>query len=112
MNNGQMDLEDLRHRYELCDPKLTDYEIRMVRESTSPPNLADIERVRTKVTSIGKSDADKATDYRDRMMSALITVTGIIDEAKKNGMRVAFQLSPPDAFGRSHVAVLEILKEL
>lgn len=62
--------------------------------------------------NLGKTDADRAAEMRDRMYSALAVVCEIMDEAKKAKIRVGFSLSPADAFGRHHVALLEILKEL
>lgn len=64
------------------------------------------------ISFAGKNDPELAKEYRERMIEVLQPILTILDEAKKHRMRVGFQLSPPDAFGRHHVAMLEILKEL
>lgn len=58
------------------------------------------------------TDADRAKALRDRMTNVLGEIIDILDDAHKDGIRIGFQLSTPNALGKHHVCMLEILKEL
>jgi len=64
------------------------------------------------VIHAGGNDVDRAQDYKSRLMGLLTEVATVMSEAKSNGMTVQFSMSPPDAFGRFSVTMLEISKKL
>lgn len=58
-----------------------------------------------------KGDVEKAAEYKERVAKLLEPLCQTINEAKREGLEVAFQLQP-DAMGRSFVSLLKITKEL
>lgn len=67
-------------------------------------NLVPFERPRT--------DTQIATDYRDRATSLLAPLVDLINEARRDGMQINFQIGPPDGFNRQSLVLLEITKKL
>lgn len=59
----------------------------------------------------GPTDAQLAEEYRERMNKALFEVLNIINEARRQGIVINFQLGE-DGFGRQAVGALHILKKL
>jgi hypothetical protein len=51
----------------------------------------------------GKSDAEIARDMAARVVAALVPVCAVMDEARKHGFDISFQLGP-DWTGRTVVA--------
>jgi hypothetical protein len=58
-----------------------------------------------------KTDKQKADDYRSRIVAALADACKLMDEAKANGLIIAFGLNP-DQYGRTTVQNLTIVKPL
>lgn len=61
---------------------------------------------------LGKSEAQIAADYRERAAALLGPVVDLINEARRDGMQIAFQIGPPDGFNRQSLVMLEITKKL
>lgn len=61
---------------------------------------------------LGKSESDTATDYRDRAAALLAPLVDLINEARRDGMMIGFQIGPPDGFNRQSLVLLEITKKL
>jgi hypothetical protein len=59
----------------------------------------------------GKSEAELARSYRDRVMPLLEQVCGLCTEARQNGLQIAFNLGP-DQFGRQRIQMFDISKSL
>lgn len=60
----------------------------------------------------GKSDLEKANEFRERTMAPLNDLIGLINEARRDGLIIQFQIGPPDAFNRQSLTLLEITKKL
>lgn len=58
-----------------------------------------------------RGDAEKAAEYRDQTAKLLVPLCEVINQAKRDGLEINFQLQP-DAMGRSFVGLLKITKEL
>lgn len=61
---------------------------------------------------LGKSESQLATEYRDRASKLLGPVIDLINEARRDGMQIVFQIGPPDGFNRQSLVMLEITKKL
>lgn len=61
---------------------------------------------------LGKSELDIASGYRERAAALLGPVVDLINEARRDGMQIAFQIGPPDGFNRQSLVMLEITKKL
>lgn len=61
---------------------------------------------------LGKSEAQIAAEYRDRATALLGPVVDLINEARRDGMLIGFQIGPPDGFNRQSLVMLEITKKL
>lgn len=59
----------------------------------------------------GKSDQQKADEYRDEIRAALTSVCEIMGRARRDGLVVTFNLGL-DGFGRDQIANLQISKPL
>jgi hypothetical protein len=111
------DIEELRDRYVAGDTSLTETEIDLVRNATNSQAWAGMVEARAAKIGIaritpGKTDAERAAEIREQMLSALSSVIDVMNDAREHGLRVGFQLSGADPFGRHHVQTLEVLKEL
>lgn len=77
--------------------------------------LSDEElRDRTGIHSIplGKSETEKAAEYLEEAKARLAPVIDLINEARRDGMMIGFQIGPPDGFNRQSLVMLEITKKL
>lgn len=61
---------------------------------------------------LGKSEAQIATEYRQRAGELLAPLVDLINEARSDGMQIGFQVGPPDGFNRQSLVLLEITKKL
>lgn len=64
-----------------------------------------------RLESVNKTDADVAKEIRERLVPLLAQVCACMDEAKKNNIEVAFNISP-DGTGVHRVSNLKFLKVL
>jgi hypothetical protein len=61
----------------------------------------------------GRTEAQIAADYRARTLELLEQLVNVITEARKDhSLTISFSISPPDAFGRCSIGMLEISKKL
>lgn len=112
-------LEELRQRYERDDPSLTPEEMDILRRSLPSGQWFDLYNAKERrggvVVSVkeGRSEAQIAQEYADRMLKLLNEVTVVLNEAKqKHGMQISFSYAPANAFGFQTLASLEITKKL
>lgn len=61
---------------------------------------------------LGKAEAQIASDYRERASALLAPLVDLINEARRDGMIIGFQIGPPDGFNRKSLVLLEITKKL
>lgn len=59
----------------------------------------------------GKSDADKATAYKESVRPLLMQVAKLVEEARKDGMVITFGMGQ-DQFGREAITYLNVVKPL
>lgn len=59
----------------------------------------------------GKSDAEKAAAYRERLRPLLQQVADVITEARREGLIVNFNIAP-DEFGRAQVGNIGVTRPL
>ena len=63
--------------------------------------------------SSGRTDEQIAKEYRLEVEARLGGLCEIMNLAKReHGLTISFQFTPPDGFGRVHLAMLEISKKL
>lgn len=69
---------------------------------------------RTGIHSIplGKSETERAAEYLEEAKARLAPVIDLINEARRDGMQIGFQIGPPDGFNRQSLVMLEITKKL
>lgn len=80
------------------------------REPGSVEWLAEQSGIRS--VPLGRSEAQIAAAYRDRATALLAPVIDLINEARRDGMQIGFQIGPPDGFNRQSLVMLEITKKL
>lgn len=61
---------------------------------------------------LGKSEAQTAAEYMEEAKARLAPVIDLINEARRDGMQIGFQIGPPDGFNRQSLVLLEITKKL
>lgn len=61
---------------------------------------------------LGRSEAQIAAEYRERASALLAPLVDLINEARRDGMMIGFQIGPPDGFNRQSLVLLEITKKL
>lgn len=86
----------------------------MTRDGIVDDKTADALRAQGEVIPIGqgRTEAQKAADYRDTILKQLNEVMDTINAARRDGLIISFQISAPDGFNRQSLALLEIVKKL
>lgn len=111
------DIERLAERYEKGQT-LSAGEMEYLRSGSSPERWNRLQQAKggseTGLHSIplGKSEGEKAADYHQRAAALLGPVVDLINEARRDGMQINFQIGPPDGFNRQSLVMLEITKKL
>lgn len=60
----------------------------------------------------GKSEIDRAHEYRDNAVRLLEQLVVVLNAAEADGLSVAFQIGGPNAFKRYEIARVEVIKKL
>ena len=62
------------------------------------------------VATIGKSEADKAREFKERAAEIMKGFCALQDEAGRDGLKIIWATIQPNAFGKNEVIDLHVMK--